>query len=135
MDSALKCLVEVDGLLCIVTLSANHTAIPCSVDNSIQLQVMYAFYVMQCRQFYTTPGNVWFLRHGITVALKKFNLFFMSETVQCRCHILHLFYIYSSNFGRMGMGIDRVPPPQYYHSLPLSLYKSLSPTAHSLLSI
>ena len=63
VDSALKCLVEVDGLLCIVTLSANHTAVPCSVDNSIQLQVMYDFYVMQCRQFYTTPGNVWFLRH------------------------------------------------------------------------
>ena len=35
----LKCLVEVDEMLFVVTLSSHHTTVPCGVDSSIQLQV------------------------------------------------------------------------------------------------
>ncbi|KAL5258526.1 hypothetical protein ACHWQZ_G009121 [Mnemiopsis leidyi] len=34
----LKCLVQVDEMLFVVALSSQHTAVPCSVDTSIQLQ-------------------------------------------------------------------------------------------------
>lgn len=37
-EGMLKCLVEVDELLFVVTLSSQHTTVPCSVDSSIQLQ-------------------------------------------------------------------------------------------------
>ena len=40
VEGMLKCLVEVDELLFVMTLSSQHTTVPCSVDSCIQLQVI-----------------------------------------------------------------------------------------------